>query len=198
MNKTLQYYNEQAADFVANTRDSDMHQQYAFFLDQVKSGGSILDLGCGSGRDSRYFIEHGYPVIAMDGAVELCQMAEQYIGQKVFQLTFDQISWKNEFDGVWACASLLHCQIDTLPGILQRIVDSLKKEGIMYLSFKYGDFSGWRNGRYFTDLNEERLSVLISHVPEVTVIKTFLSGDVRPERQQEQWLNILLQKTKIK
>lgn len=194
MNKTLQYYNEQAVNFAAGTQNTDMSEQYASFLNKMDPGGLILDLGCGSGRDSRYFLEHGYQVFAVDGSEKLCQIAEAFIGQKVYTFTFEQIPWNNKFDGVWACASLLHCKDDELSGIMHHVVKSLKQGGIFYMSFKYGNFCGWRNGRYFIDLNEERLSVLLSQIPEVTLLQSFLTNDVRPERQHEQWFNILLQK----
>ena len=154
----------------------------------------ILDLGCGSGRDSYYFLQHGYQVCAVDGSTELCRLAEDYLGQKVHNITFQQLNWQDKFDGVWACASLLYCTAEELPDILQRVADSMKVHGILYLSFKYGDFSGWRNGRYFTDLNEDRLAKLLKQVPELQLCETFLTGDVRPSRQQEQWLNAIVMK----
>jgi SAM-dependent methyltransferase len=194
MTKTLQYYDKQAMQFIEDTQKSDMSVQYDSFLTQVQLGGLILDLGCGSGRDSAYFLKQGYQVCAVDGSAQMCKFATKYIGQAVNQLTFEQLNWKNQFDGVWACASLLHCERKQLPSVLQRVADSMKPKAILYASFKYGTFSGWRNGRYFTDLNEERLQNLLQQVPDLQLMTIYLTGDVRPERQQEQWLNILLQK----
>ena len=155
MNDTLQYYNEHAAEFVQDTQNSDMHEKYEPFLSRVVLGGHILDLGCGSGRDSAEFIKRGYQVTAMDGSEQLCRIAEAYIGQQVHHMYFQDIGWQNAFDGVWACSSLLHCTIAELPEILQKVSDSLKDNGVLYISFKYGDFAGWRNGRYFTNLTED-------------------------------------------
>ena len=194
MNDTLQYYNEHAAEFVQDTQNSDMHEKYEPFLSCVVLGGHILDLGCGSGRDSAEFIKRGYQVTAMDGSEQLCRIAEAYIGQQVHHMYFQDIGWQNAFDGVWACASLLHCTIAELPEILQKVSDSLKDNGVLYISFKYGDFAGWRNGRYFTNLTEDSLKALLETVPTLHLTQTSVTGDVRPGRQNELWLNAIVEK----
>ena len=191
MNNTLQYYNEHADSFTADTQTSDMTERYAPFLSRVKPGGHILDLGCGSGRDSAQFLARGYNVTSVDGSEKLCRIAETHTGQKVHHMLFDEIPWQNEFDGVWACASLLHCTADELPDILQKVSDSLKPGGVLYLSFKYGDFAGWRNGRYFTNLTEQTLQKLINTVPKLHLETMWTTGDVRPGREHEMWLNII-------
>ena len=194
MNNTLQYYNEHADSFTADTQTSDMTERYAPFLSRVKPGGHILDLGCGSGRDSAQFLARGYKVTSVDGSEELCRIAEAHTGQKVYHMLFDEIIWQNQFDGVWACASLLHCTMEDLPGILQKVSDSLKPGGVLYLSFKYGDFAGWRNGRYFTNLTEQTLQKLINTVPELHLETMWITGDVRPGREHELWLNAIARK----
>lgn len=194
MNDTLQYYNEHAVDFTQDTQTSDMRDKYAPFLSRVVPGGHILDLGCGSGRDSAAFIKRGYRVTAVDGSEELCRIAEAHIGQRVECMLFQDIAWQNEFDGVWACSSLLHCTMEELPDILQKVSDSLKESGILYVSFKYGDFAGWRNGRYFTNLTEESFAELLSKVPSLHLLETSINGDVRPGREHELWLNAIVQK----
>ena len=196
MNKTLQYYDQHAADFTADTKTCDMSARYIPFLNRVKPGGLILDLGCGSGRDSVQFLQRGYQVCAVDGSEAMCEVATRQIGQPVQQMLFEEINWKEQFDGIWACASLLHCTIDALPGILQKIADSLKQDGVLYVSFKYGDFMGWRNGRYFTNLTEARLQKLLKDVPELKAEEVYLTGDVRPGREEEQWLNAVIRKIK--
>ena len=194
LNNTLQYYNEHADCFTADTQTSDMTEKYAPFLSRVKPGGHILDLGCGSGRDSAQFLARGYQVTSMDGSAELCRIAEAYTGHKVHNILFDEIAWQNEFDGVWACASLLHCTMDELPGVLQKVSRSLKSDGVLYVSFKYGDFAGWRNGRYFTNLTEAALQKLIDMAPELRIIEVYKTGDVRPGREHELWLNAIVEK----
>ena len=194
MNETLQYYNEHAADFTADTQQSDMSERYVSFLSRVKDGGHILDLGCGAGRDSAQFLKRGYQVTAVDGSEELCRIAENFIGQKVYHMYFQDITWQKQFDGVWACSSLLHCTIEELPDILQKVSDSLKDNGILYVSFKYGDFSGVRNGRYFTNLTEKSLNILLSKIPSLQLVETSINGDVRLGREQEMWLSAIIEK----
>ena len=194
MNETLQYYNEHAADFTADTQQSDMSERYVPFLSRVKAGGHILDLGCGAGRDSAQFLQRGYQVTAVDGSEELCRIAEAFIGQNVHHMYFQDIAWQKQFDGVWACSSLLHCTMDELPEILQKVSNSLKENGILYLSFKYGDFSGMRNGRYFTNLTEESLNALLEKIPSLQLVEISINGDVRPGREQEMWLSAIVEK----
>lgn len=79
-NQTIQYYDQNAADFVENTRNVDFHVMQDEFIEGLPAGAKILDLGCGSGRDAKYFLEHGYQVNAIDGSSELCALATEYTG----------------------------------------------------------------------------------------------------------------------
>ena len=99
----------------------------------------ILDLGCGSGRDSMYFIEEGFDVTAVDGSEALCELAKIEIGQEVQNIRFEELEFDNVFDGVCACASLLHVSKNDIEDVLNKLYDSLKKNGILYASFKYGE-----------------------------------------------------------
>ena len=190
MNNTITYYNQNAADFVANTQSADMTSLYQKFLARLPSTGHILDLGCGSGRDTKYFMQQGYDVTAIDGTPALCQLAQEFTGQEVQCMTFDQIQWEDKFDGIWACASLLHLPKHELPPIFFKLATALKADGYLYASFKYGSFEGERNGRYFSDLTETGLSVAIS-ASGLKITEQWLTEDVRPGRS-ETWLNTIL------
>lgn len=107
-------------------------------------------------------------------------------------MSFQEISYKNEFDGIWACASILHAEKAELPEILRKLRNALKPEGIVYVSFKYGDYEGARNGRYFIDLTEESMVRILSEVPGLNILETWITGDVREGRASELWLNMLL------
>jgi len=192
MDKTLEYYNKNAVSFAKETINADMHELYEFFLKYLTQGASILDLGCGSGRDAKYFLDKGYIVTAIDGSPELCRLATDYTGQPVICKLFNELEFSNDFDGVWACASLLHLTMNDLIDVLQRIKRSLKNEGILYTSFKYGDFSGYRNDRYFTDLDENKLMAILGEKPLFKVLETKITSDVRPGRENEKWLNVIL------
>ena len=146
---TLQYYQENAGVFVEGTVSADMHDARTRFLRLLPSQAYILDFGCGSGRDTKAFLEQGCRVDAADGSAELCRMATELTGIQVKQMLFEELSTVEQYDGIWACASILHLPRKELGGILQKISDALKPGGVLYSSFKYGDFEGIRGGRYF-------------------------------------------------
>lgn len=194
MSNTLNYYNENAKSFIEGTANVDFVSVQDIFLQLLPSYGTILDFGCGSGRDTKYFIEHGYKVDAIDGSIELCKLASEYTGIDVKHMLFQELTDARKYDGIWACASILHVKRTELPEILQKMCNATKNNGIIYVSFKYGDFEGERNGRYFTDMTEESLSELLAYIPELKVEKQWITGDVREGRGDERWLNMILRK----
>lgn len=195
--KTLAYYNQNASAFSADTQSVDFHDTQDLFLSFLNPGDSILDFGCGSGRDTKYFLEQGYQVIATDGSKALCAVASEFSGIPVKQLLFQELEDVNKYDGIWACSSILHAAREEQRDIFNRMVRALKAEGFIYTSFKYGGFEGFRGERYFTDFNEENFAEFIKAFPELSVEKMWVSADVRPERSNEKWLNIILRKSII-
>lgn len=189
---TLNYYNQNSASFVKDTKDVSLSSLQQEFLSYIPKGGTILDLGCGSGRDSKAFVEQGYVVEAVDGSQEMCKVASEYIGQEVICARFQDYKPNKPFDGIWACASLLHLERGQVGAVLRQLSSNLRKGGCFYASFKYGSFEGERNGRYFTDLTEESFASIIQNIPELKIAKTEVTQDVRPNRTQEKWLNLFL------
>ena len=194
MNQTLNYYAENAADFAADTVNVDFSATQERFLALLPAGASILDFGCGSGRDTKAFLDRGYRVTAMDGSPELCRIASAYIGIPVRQMLFDELDDVEAYDGIWACASILHVSSAELPNVFRRMIPALKSGGIIYTSFKYGTFEGERNGRWFTDFTEKTFADFMSQFPELTIEDQWISADVRPGRSDEKWLNAILRK----
>ena len=131
---------------------------------------------------------------AIDGSSELCRIASEFIGQNVICATFQEYVPAEQFDGIWACASLLHIPSEELGGIVSRLAKSLRCGGCFYVSFKYGESRGVRNGRFFQDMTEASLGVLLKDIPELEIISTKITADVRPGREQEMWLNVLLKR----
>ena len=113
--RTLNYYNSNAAVFSENTKNVDFSEVQQIFTNQLSPDASILDFGCGSGRDTRYFIDHGYHVTATDGSEMICKMATKYTGIQVKQMLFEELDDRNQYDGIWACASILHLSREELP-----------------------------------------------------------------------------------
>lgn len=193
MNQTLNYYNQNATEFFNTTFNVDMESLYQAFIQYLPQDAFILDLGCGSGRDTLAFKRKGYRVEALDYSKELVALASQQTGQEVRLESFYDFSDQSKFDGIWACASLLHCERHRLDEVIGRIVNALKPNGVLYMSFKYGDRDREKDGRNFTDLNEQQAQGLLEQLLDVELLKQWITVDKRPERNEE-WLNILFKK----
>jgi superfamily II DNA or RNA helicase/SAM-dependent methyltransferase len=196
MNEAISYYNVNALRFYSETVDVDMSELYGRFLTAIPNGGLILDAGCGSGRDSRAFLDRGYRVLAFDGSVELARLASEKLGQSVNVCKFETFSCVEKVDGIWACASLLHVKESELPNTLSKLWSVLKPGGIFYLSFKLGDGERLHGERYFTDATESRLHAWFVGVKDVDGIDCWTSKDKRPDRD-EYWLNALVWRQSI-
>lgn len=193
MNKTLEYYNENANKFILGTLNVDMMTIQKKFISYIPQGGYVLDLGCGSGRDSLFFKELGYNVTAVDGSSEICLQAEKNIGQPVINMTFDKLTYEAYFDGIWACASLLHVPSSDIQDVLVKIERALKTGCYFYFSVKYGDYEGEREGRYYTDYTETSVNALVSSAPSLQKIEMWLTDDARPGRN-DRWINCIYKK----
>lgn len=194
LNKTINYYDTNAKEFVEGTLNVDFKTTQDKFINKLPAKGYILDFGCGSGRDTKYFLAKDFNVDAIDGSIELCKIASEYTNIKVRHMYFNELSVVNKYDGIWACSSILHLSLDDLVDVFKRMSKALKDEGIIYTSFKYGDFSGERNGRYFTDMTEDSFAKLIANVDNLKVEEQWITADVRPQRGNEKWLNLILRK----
>lgn len=195
---TIDYYNQHAAEFVEGTVKVDFTEQQQKFLQwlpQSEEQRLILDLGCGSGRDSKYFLGQGLTVEAVDGSPELCKLVTEYLGQPVQCMLFQELAAVERYDGIWACASLLHLPMEELVPVLKKCAEALKSGGLLYVSFKQGNFSGERNGRWFTDMTEQKLQQLLAaEVPELKPVECSVTKDVRPGREHELWVNAFARK----
>ena len=192
--KTIEYYNENAKQFVDTTVNVEFHHMQNRFLEKLQDGAYILDFGCGSGRDTKYFLEQDYRVDAIDGSAELCKLASELTGIEVKHMYFQELSEVEKYDGIWACSSILHLALNDLEDVMRRMAYAVKSNGIIYTSFKYGTFSGERNGRYFTDMTENTFEELLQKIPGLEVEEQWISSDVRPGRGEEKWLNLILRK----
>ena len=195
MSDTKQYYQDNAQSFFDSTVNADMSAHYEHFLKYVPEHGRILDFGCGSGRDTKAFLQRGYLVDAVDGSSEMCRLASELCNIQVRCMDFTDLNDVNKYDAIWACASLLHVAKTQLPAVLIKMRDALVNGGVMYISFKHGDYEGERNGRFFLDLTPEAFSNLISSIPGLVVVEDWFTEDVRPENSTR-WYNIIVQKTK--
>ena len=196
---TIQYYEEHAEEFTTNTINADMASIRSRFLAYLPKGCRILDFGCGTGRDSKAFQELGYDVTAIDGSEALCGIAQSLTGLPVRCLDFRDYTLEEGevYEGIWACASLLHLKKDELLPVMKELSQALIPGGVFYVSFKYGTYEGERNGRHFTDFTPEDFSEFLKNIPVLSVAEYWVTGDVRPGRGDERWLNIVLQRMMI-
>ena len=188
------YYERNAKDFYASTVAVDMSEFRARFLELIPPGGRVLDAGCGSGRDSAAFLDAGLDVSAFDASPSLAKLASELTGLDVRVCGFSDIHDLEAFDGVWACASLLHVSRGELPEVLGRLVRSLRSGGAFYASFKQGEGSRESGGREFTDLTLERLKSLVV-AAGLVMHRAWRTEDVRPGREGEYWVNALARKS---
>lgn len=191
--KTIDYYNNFADEFAQATLHVDMDSLYQPFLVELPNTARILDVGCGSGRDTLAFKNIGYKVDAIDYSEELVKIATQLTGIQVKLQSFYEVNELEVYDGVWACASLLHCERDRLAEVIGQLITALKPNGVVYMSFKYGDSDREKDGRAFTDLDETQARTLLELFDDVQQIQQWITVDQRPDRQ-EKWLNILWKK----
>lgn len=193
---SIEYYSKNAGEYFEHTVDIDMRENWERFTRILPEGGSILDLGCGSGRDSEYFISCGFDVTAMDASEEMCDLASIHIGQDVLNLSFAEMDFDKVFDGIWANASLLHVPENEIEDILTKTINSLKINGILYMSFRYGDFEGERDGRYYKDYRTKSLKELLGRFENIELIDIGKSQDTRTDHDIS-WIYVLVRRIEI-
>lgn len=192
MTTSVDYYNKNAKEYSSSTIGVDFSATQDRFLNYLPLHAKILDFGCGAGRDAKAFLMKGYDVDAVDGSEELCKIASAYTGLAVRQMFFQQLDAVAKYDGIWACASILHLPNDELVSVMKKMSVALKPTGIIYTSFKYGTFSGKRNDRFFSDFTEQTFTGFLLNIPELKCDEYWISKDVRPNRSEEKWMNIIL------
>lgn len=190
---TTGYYDAHSAEFCRNTVGVDVSALYDPFLRELPPGARILDAGCGSGRDSLAFLQRGFRVLSIDASKEMVAAATRYTGQEALQLTFDALDFDREFDGIWACGSLVHIARLDMPSVLARLSKALKPQGVAYLSFKYGDAERMEGRRFFNDLNEPALQTILAALPELAIVRLWATDDLRNySRGRQRVLNAIV------
>ena len=192
---TIEYYNKNSKDYFDSTVNVDMSASYEEFINLLPKGSKILDLGCGSGRDSLQFMKLGYDVTAVDGSLELAKRAAKLLGKEVIVSSFEQLQLEDSYDGIWACASLLHLDNNALRDVLNKLYDNLNDSGIFYMSFKYGtsEFID-ENNRYFNMFTEERLIKFIEENTKYNILQISGANDSLGRINEVKWINVLCKK----
>lgn len=192
MNKTIEYYNNKADSYVEDTMNLDMGDIRRRFLSYLPANAKILDAGCGSGRDTIAFLKAGYDVDAMDASQTMCEIASKNTGVDVQCISFEELTGDSAYDGIWACASLLHVKRSDLENVLDRLHSLLKTDGVLYASFKYGENEKVKGDRYFNDMTENLIQQCFSNI--FTIVEIFSNNDHRDKRSEEKWINVIARK----
>lgn len=194
----IEYYNREAERYKEERNELvEFTEIYKNFVKYLKPGCKILDFGCGSGRDSLYFKKSGYKVIALDGSPKMCEITRDLCNIEVKEMFFEDFIEKDTYDGIWACATLLHLPKEVLIKVLSNLAASLKDDGYIYITFKYGNFEGIRHERYFIDFTPETFSELIKSVSELEIIEEFESNSSLKSQNNKHWINFILKKKNI-
>lgn len=195
-NETVAYYDNPDNDYAAKTVGADMSHIYPRFLKYLPKNSSLLDVGCGSGRDSLYFLKNGYAVTSIDSSLKMCEYAEQLLQQPVLHQNFEDIDYHECFNGIWACASLLHVQEQNMCNVIRKLFAALVDGGVLYASWKLGDHERIESstGRLFCDMSEERIFTILAPIDRISVCELWISDDVRDSFHGQSWLNIIVKK----
>ena len=184
MDFTATYYEQNSQAVFERINALSPIELYKPFLSKLVLGAHILDAGCGSGRDNKYFIEQGYRVTAVDASAALGQLASQYIGQPVLQMRFQALEFQECFDGIWASASLLHVGRAEIDDVLTRLSKALKPDGLLYASFVYGDGEKDRGGLLFSDYTQTTFTSLIQNHSELAILDLWQTEDLPGRRNR--------------
>lgn len=193
----MEFYDTHAQEYCESTVHMDLRDLYEPFLKELSPGAHILDAGCGSGRDTKAFLEGGYRVTAIDESPELARLATTFTGHRCEVLSFQEMGFREEFDGVWACASLLHVPKCDMHAVMARFLQALKPCGIFYISLKEGEGArAAEDGRFFSYYTVDSFRELLAQFPALREIASWKTAEIRSRRHREPWLNFLLKKEK--
>lgn len=193
---TLEYYNKNALSYCEQTLVGNLQENYDKFLIHLPNNAYILDFGCGSGRDSKYFIDKGYKVNAIDGSIEMCKLASKYINQEVKCMKFDELEDINIYDGIWACSSILHIEKDKLADVFVKMINALKDNGIIYTSFKIGAGYEIKENKYYNYLTKDEMEETLNKTGKnVKIIDYFETlPSTKRNAQNTIWGNFIIKK----
>jgi len=189
---SIGYYNKNSKDFFDRTIHADVQDLYEKFLKYVPSRGRILDAGCGVGRDSKFFLSRGYEALPFDGSVEMVKLSSNLLGIDALHMLFKDVHFCNEFDAIWANASLLHVPYENLREVIESFHKALLPSGTLFASFKYGTSMRQVEDRIFFDMNETSIEPYLKGL--FTPLEIWKSADTRSTvapSQDKSWLNFI-------
>lgn len=190
---SVHFYNQNAEKYFNDTYLRNVALLYEPFLKDLLPNSKILDLGCGSGRDSKYFQSLGFAVTAVDGAERLAKLASEHLEFAVIVSDYSDLKFPTSFfSGIWCCASLLHLNDAELFKVLKLIDRWLAPNGVFYSSYKYGDSQWEESGRCFYGMNECKAKKLILNT-DLIIKETWITFEKRQD-EEVKWFNVCMTK----
>ena len=190
----MDFYKKYAMDYINKTKNIDMSEIYDYFLKYTTTKGKILDVGFGSGRDMLYFKSIGFEVEGIDSQPEFVEEALKLELNVSCDSILDCWNDEEEYDYIWASASLVHIKKELLKQAFKYCSNMLKENGIMYCSFKYGDFEGIIDDRYYIYLTEKSIINYLNDT-DLKIIDFKVTNDKL--NRYNKWLNVILKKVKL-
>lgn len=185
------YYESNAERYAAETFSADMSEQYQRFLPLLKKGAKILDVGSGSGRDACYFKKQGYQVTALEPSKNLCREIRKVFPGEIVCSDIQNYRSTERYDGIWACASLIHLQEEEVLCFFEKIDLYLNDNGIVYVSGKNGPPTGKaQDGRYFLEFTEQLVEKILMVNEQLKSEQLWYTEDVNG-RKGFRWLNVI-------
>jgi SAM-dependent methyltransferase len=195
MTNKQSFYEHHAREYFESTVAIDVSGLRERFLQYIPRTGRILDAGSGSGRDTLAFLKRGYEVEALDSSVALAEISTRFTGLVTRVCTFEEFEDFPRFDGIWACASLLHVATKSLPDVLSRLADALKPGGALYVSFKQGHGEQVSpDGRRFTNMTLHDLQSLLQSLNQMLIREMWVYPGESASREGEIWTNAIASK----
>ena len=178
MNGTIDYYNKNAKEYFESTSKVYLGMLYDKFLEHIPTGGRIMDIGCGSGRDVKWFRDHGYEAYGLDASEELVKIARAELGIPVEIGRTEEWKADEPFDGIWCCASLMHLNDEACRHFFENLNHNLKPGGALYVSVKSGIETGEDEaGRYLRNFTEEELREMINTIAGLKASELWFTED---------------------
>lgn len=192
--QTIDFYNQNSERYDKTTFSLKLEIPWIEFTSRVKPSGRILDVGCGSGRDMRHFIDLGYYVEGIEPSREMAKIARSRTGAIIHEIAAEQIDFNSQFDGVWACASLLHVDRSKMEETYNSIMRSLKHSGVFYFSLKSGvGIVRKEDGRLFANYSSNEIEELVAARSDAKSFVSWESSDAL-NTINTKWLNFIVVK----
>lgn len=172
-NTTIKYYDDCYIEYHQKTHSIDMLAIYDEVRKWVANGSRILDAGCGTGRDTQYFLKNGFKVTSFDASLKMVELCNEYPFAYCEQKSFDTINYPSKFDLVWACASLLHLDKDELKRAFYKLFKSLKDGGILYFSLKSNSIDNSERQYYY--YNQQEIDLILTDTLRMRFIKSWVT-----------------------